>query len=233
MNRTLLTAAFAALALGAAQAATVSWTGSVPASGSTGASQNVSFGSSGAGTVVATFTTGNLFGQPGAQNGATAHILEFSPFADTGDAGIGDIGVRLNGNTGTFSLDEAGVEKTATLNANTKYSLAVTYAYVDGKVTLNVYLDGKQFNESAIVWTRTEDKLAESVTVEYFNWNEFGNGSLFELNEVAGYDTVLTAEQIAALAQAGTTDIANLPEPTALALLALGVAGVALRRRVA
>ena len=44
------------------------------------------------------------------------------------------------------------------------------------------------------------------------------------VGEALAYDTILSADECVALTK-------TIPEPTALALLALGVAGVALRRR--
>ena len=61
----------------------------------------------------------------------------------------------------------------------------------------------------------------------------FASNAAWTFNEAATYDGILTADEITKLVDAGSAIMpTNIPEPTALALLSLGVAGVALRRRV-
>ena len=76
--------------------------------------------------------------------------------------------------------------------------------------------------------TKTDFSLAVKITTD------FASNAAWTFNEAATYDGILTTEEIGQLIEGQTAVLSSpIPEPTALALLALGVAGVALRRRVA
>lgn len=117
----------------------------------------------------------------------------------------------LNGNAMTSGSPLQITE--ASLEANKNYVATIT---LDGAGSVRVVLtsDGSVIADASKTVSNTYENLDTIV---------LGTGSMVEANGNRTFgDGVLTVSEVAVL-----------PEPTVLALLALGVAGVALRRRVA
>ena len=167
---------------------------------------------------------------------ATAASTEQAAIADLGlwDAGhayayMYGSGNRLNGHIGVEKKggSESGwgtTSNTPTLSVGTKYLLTITISRNDNnQATIAGYVNGKQIFS-----------IEEENTIANVNVSTFRNDDYWTINETAAYEGILTQEEIDRMVAQMTAVLpTNVPEPTALALLALGVAGVALRRRVA
>ena len=225
MKKTLLTAAFAALALGAAQAVTVDWSAAAAESfvGQTSANQlSNKLTSANAWTVGAVLTVKQDIVRP--SGNAWPSIIGVTTTADNesayrfvlnyGSDGNGE--VSLTGPGGNIGLAGSSL----TLQAGKSYEFVLSYSgstlsfYIDGTLYGNTTIeDGTAFNQ--IVWGKQgkdQNRLWDANNTDTYSMDVYYTTS-------GAYDDVVATHAI--------------PEPTALALLALGVAGVAFRRRVA
>ena len=245
MKRTLLAVALATLTLGAAQASTLNWDALSKVDGynslgtkTSGGETAVNLGNSASWTVACKVTVGELkaytennffpsfIGVATGTNGpdrdppagTRKNPYRFNADMYSGDHTSGNIGLA-NG-TRTEGVDAVAY------TGNTTYEMVISYtAGVNGAAgTLNFYLNGVLYGTAS----------GFNADIQYISWGKQGmntNQSLF----AGGNDPTLDIAYVEGLDYEGVKDAIaqSVPEPTALALLALGVAGLALRRRVA